>query len=766
MNDENGGGFHSSFVIFHSPVAAIAVLFLALHLPYLPKSLEDLDSINFALGIHTFDVARHQPHPPGYPLFIVIVKGMRLLVAPDARALALVGVIAGSLGVFAIAALVGRLNGGWLAVALAVATPLYWFTANRPLSDMTGLAAAIAVQAMILSASTSRAFILAAACAGVAVGLRSQVLWLTAPLLIAMGFGIRDWGFVGRRTPESPRTGAPESPRTAAPESLRIPNPESRIPLPFASTLLAYIAGIAAWAVPLVVISGGPRAYWNAVFAQGTEDLSGIRMLWTTPTIPELRDSFYYAFVAPWAVWWLAAGVLALAGIGIAVLSRRDRSALTVIVIAFGPYLLFDVFFQETFTGRYALPLVVPVAYLAARGATALPAYAGVAAAIGAAAFGAHIGGTSVAAYARQPAPAFRLLADMTSAGGRQPAILAADRREALDLRAPVKYLGGAYPNVVRQLSSPPQREWLEPVQYWNAGGRAPVWFLADPARTDVDLIGHAEPKTYRWSLPYPVLMSGVRPNEIDWYVLDPPRWYVGEGWALTPEAAGVARLAGTRHPLHAWIGGRPAQIRAIAIGGRNLSDGPATIQVDGPISARFTVPPGFFARIFDVRHGPDGDGSTDVETREVTVDAQPPSAIAFEQFDAGSSVMAFGPGWHEQEYNPATGLRWRWMSSRGDLLVSSSRSVVLRIDGESPRKYFANASRLVVKGAGRVFAERSVDDDFSLTIPIEDPPSTITIETDQTYVPAERSRRLQDRRHLGLRIVRCELQPASAPGR
>ena len=55
-------------------------LFLALHLPFLPPSLEDLDSINFALGVRDFDVARHQPHPPGYPVFIAAAKAVRAIV--------------------------------------------------------------------------------------------------------------------------------------------------------------------------------------------------------------------------------------------------------------------------------------------------------------------------------------------------------------------------------------------------------------------------------------------------------------------------------------------------------------------------------------------------------------------------------------------------------------------------------------------------------------------------------------------------------------
>ena len=54
--------------------AALALAFAALHVPYTARSLEDVDSINFALGVRDFDVAEHQPHPPGYPVFILAAK--------------------------------------------------------------------------------------------------------------------------------------------------------------------------------------------------------------------------------------------------------------------------------------------------------------------------------------------------------------------------------------------------------------------------------------------------------------------------------------------------------------------------------------------------------------------------------------------------------------------------------------------------------------------------------------------------------------------
>src|SRR5881296_240356 len=108
--------------------ALLALVFLAFHFPYLPSSLEDLDSINFALGIRHFDVAQHQPHPPGYPVFILIAKAVHAVVAPEARALGLLSAVAGALGVLAIAAVFSRcetglssLSNGWTLAATGVA---------------------------------------------------------------------------------------------------------------------------------------------------------------------------------------------------------------------------------------------------------------------------------------------------------------------------------------------------------------------------------------------------------------------------------------------------------------------------------------------------------------------------------------------------------------------------------------------------------------------------------------------------------------------
>jgi hypothetical protein len=740
----------------YTAAAVLAVAFLVAHIPYLPASLEDLDSINFALAVRDFDVANHQPHPPGYPIYVGLAKITHALIPIESRALAVIGIIAGALGVFVLMAFFSLVEReptadarSIIATLLTITAPLYWFTAARPLSDMVGFAAALGAQAATVAATTQTGLVLAAFGSALAIGIRSQAAWLTIPLLALMIL----------RQPVAGR---------------------ARIAIAAAT---AFVVGCAVWAIPLIVLNGGPASYWRALFSQGAEDLSGVQMLWTTPTPRQFVRTMFYTFLGPWAVWPVAAVVLLAAAAGTALMLLHGRRPLAVLGVAFGPYLIFHFLFQETVTTRYALPLVPLAAYLAARGLEVVGSGPAIVIAVCVAAFNAHAGGTSVAAYSRQKAPAFRMLEDMGRAANQTSGLptLAMDRRAAFDLRRAIAWVGDDMPPLASRLPSPPQHEWLELVKHWNGPGQpqtGATWFIADPLRTDIDLVQHPDPTEYAWALPYPVLIGGVRPNAMHWYRMMHPDWYVGEGWALTPEAAGVSTAAGripVSGPIDAWV---KKDFRALVIGGRNLRQGdpPARVTVDldegGVQLDTFMAPPGAFLRVltFD-EPGPVQTGET--RYAKVSVTATTGSHVAIEQFDAsrGRPVFGFGDGWHEQEYNPATGLRWRWLSGRGEIRLHAPRgtSVVLHVEGESPLEYFTRPSRLIIRAGDRIVREEMLQSDFSFdtVIPSEllsGPVSTLTLETDQTYVPAERSRRTQDRRHLGLRIFKCRLRPVDPP--
>jgi hypothetical protein len=775
----------------------LALVFFSFHLPYLPASLEDLDSINFALGVRHFDVAEHQPHPPGYPVYIAAAKAVNAATGNEAVALGLLSVVSAALGVLAIAVLFRRLapdgSDAWIvaATALAAAAPLYWFSAARPLSDAMGLAAALAVQAGALAAPGSLTFGAAAFCAGLAAGIRSQVVWLTVPLLIFRVVTDRsaprvDHGGRGRlrrrlRRPAGASAEAggeiqldPASIRSSAGSPALIAlqdSPSASSAVKNISLAVAYIGGVLVWAVPLVAMSGGPAAYVRALSRQGTEDLTGVRMVATSPTLSTLVNALYHSFVGPWAIWPVAVAVLLLAAAGAVSMARRTPHTAALVAAGFGPYLVFHLLFQESFTGRYALPLLVPVVFCAAAAAGRLPRRLGLALIAFIAMWCAHLGGTSVAAYSRAKAPAFRLLDDMRRAATSVsvPPVLAFDRREEFDLRRPIRWMGAAMPPIDRKLPAPPQHEWLEIVKYWNRGGRAPVWLVVDPMRNAIDLIGRgaggADPVRYRWPVPYPVLLSGVRPNEMDWYQIVTPEWYVGEGWALTPEAAGISEVEHrglSSGAIDGWIGAETLS-GTLVVGGRNFDGTRPRLQVyiDGQLRDEVVIAPGFFLRFVPL----DGPAAGRSDFAKVTIRTMPPSRTAIEQFDASSArpVFGYGQGWQEPEFNPQNGLRWRWLSERGELNVrapAAASTLTLHLEGESPRKYFSRGSRLIVRAGGEPVFDSVLSLDFAADVPIAMRGGrrdvTITLETNQVFVPAERSwRRSADRRHLGLRMFK-----------
>ena len=290
--------------------------FLAAHIVAGAGTLDDIDAINFAMGVRDFDVAQHQPHPPGYPIYIVLGKVARSVLATaghaptprpshapiESSSLAWWGVLAGACAAFPLVVLF-RLVGGDERLAagamlLTLACPLWWLTASRPLSDTMGLSAALAVQAVLATAfarqrgwherdvtaadlaGTGRLIVLGACLAGLAAGLRSQTVWLTAPLLAIV---VAD------------RAG-----RGAA--------------AAIVGSAMTFTAGLLAWLVPLVVVSGGPTAYWRALTSQAGEDFEGVDMLLTSvQPVRRLAVNLFETFVLPWASLPLAGVVLTLA---------------------------------------------------------------------------------------------------------------------------------------------------------------------------------------------------------------------------------------------------------------------------------------------------------------------------------------------------------------------------------------------------------------------------------------------------------------------
>ena len=91
--------------------------------------------------------------------------------------------------------------------------------------------------------------------------------------------------------------------------------------------------------------------------------------------------------------------------------------------------------------------------------------------------------------------------------------------------------------------------------------------------------------------------------------------------------------------------------------------------------------------------------------TRRIEVVADNPR-LAIEQFDAqpaGRVIYGFGEGWNEQEYNPRTGVSWRWTTDRAVLRVRAEGSgLALTLRGEIEE---ASTSHVVVRAGEREVA-------------------------------------------------------------
>lgn len=772
-------------------LAALALAFTLAHLPSLASTLEDIDSVNFALGVRDFDVEHHRPHPPGYPVYMALGKlgvaivglfsGTAARSAVEARTLSILSLI----GALAAMLVLHRVLTCWsatrpgsetsdgdgvpwrrpdaraiAATALTVACPLFWYLAVRPMSDVPGLAAALAAQAALALAwwrqqpdatgdrrlppdrlaASGRMIVLGSLLAGVAIGFRSQNALLTLPLLVGVLIDRIGRGVAGA----------------------------------IIGAAAALTTGVLLWAIPLVVSSGGVAAYFAALGSQAGEDFAGGEMLYLNPSPRLAAFALIRTFVYPWDSLALGGVVTALAGLGAVTLMVRDRRTLIAVALVSVPYLVFHLLFHDTTFVRYALPLVPPVAFLIVFGLELMLRSAAVPVTGALALWSVAVAFPVLAAYGSEPSPTARVVAAMEDARrAAPPGALAMHHTFQRPLEAETV-------GIEAQLPSPPRREWLELVRYWREGRTAPLWFLADPRRTDLVLIdpqSRTDHADFDWRFSSLSDVGGMRPRGVTWYRMPPPGWFAEEGWALTPETAGIARLMGrgpSIGPITAWVRRRSDPVH-LMIGGRHLGgpqDPVATfrLEIDGQKAAAWESSPGFFVREFDLPADMLA-GVGPLARLTIQSDAvgggRVPTAI--EQFDLqsrGSMMWAYDEGWHEAEYDPAVGL-WRWTSERATLrIIEARRPLAITFRVERPRRYFDDDPTVRVRAGDRVLGETNFRQQtlWSVVAPLDALQASggrVIIETNRTFVPAERGGP-PDQRHLGLRVfgVNISAQP------
>jgi hypothetical protein len=160
-----------------------------------------LDSVNFALGILRFDPAAHQPHPPGYYLYVCLARLVNRFVSDSNTALVEISIVA-SCGAALMIYLLAR---NWfdervarISILLFLVSPLCWFHGIVALTYIVEAFFSGLIGYLCWQLYTGRiGFAIPAAVAfGLAAGFRPSTALLLAPLWLLSVFrikGTRRW---------------------------------------------------------------------------------------------------------------------------------------------------------------------------------------------------------------------------------------------------------------------------------------------------------------------------------------------------------------------------------------------------------------------------------------------------------------------------------------------------------------------------------------------------------------------------------------------
>ena len=168
---------------------AFSIVIFLVYLSTMSISLDDEDSAHFALGLREFNVTNYQPHPPGFPLYMVLGMFFDVFFMNELLTLTFMSALFGALSVFVFYLLVGEMFNKKIALASSVLmsiTPLFWLNGVKAMSDMTGLFFTLASMFFVyryIGHKKPVYFYVAAALSGLAIGVRIHLVFILLPLL-------------------------------------------------------------------------------------------------------------------------------------------------------------------------------------------------------------------------------------------------------------------------------------------------------------------------------------------------------------------------------------------------------------------------------------------------------------------------------------------------------------------------------------------------------------------------------------------------------
>jgi hypothetical protein len=180
--------------------AAAGLLFLAgllTRLPFRSAILYHWDSVNFSFALQEFNIAKEQPQPPGYLLYVGLAKAVDLLYHNPQTTMVTISIVSSALAAAALfflgRAMFGR-EAGLVAALLLIFSPLFWFYGEIALPH--ALDALLVIVSVWFLFETMRGkpsyFVPAILAVSISGGVRQQTLVFLFPVLL---FALRKVGW-------------------------------------------------------------------------------------------------------------------------------------------------------------------------------------------------------------------------------------------------------------------------------------------------------------------------------------------------------------------------------------------------------------------------------------------------------------------------------------------------------------------------------------------------------------------------------------------
>jgi hypothetical protein len=166
---------------------------VASRIPFRSRLLHHWDSVQFALGTSDFDIALHQPHPPGYIVYVYLGKALNLLTQDPQSSFVRLSIMFSGLAAAATFCLgksmFGRLS-GFVAALFLLTNPLFWFYGEVALPHVLEVCFAALIALLLYKGrgQSEKRIVVSALLLGIAAGIRQLTPVLLLPLF-AFGLG-------------------------------------------------------------------------------------------------------------------------------------------------------------------------------------------------------------------------------------------------------------------------------------------------------------------------------------------------------------------------------------------------------------------------------------------------------------------------------------------------------------------------------------------------------------------------------------------------